>query len=112
MTLETAVSSTLSAVQEAHALDGVKNYLRIDGDYDDAAVFMCLQAAWRYVVEAVGEMDETNPTAMMLLYAITQDFYENRELMQMDIQQRKRQQYMYQSIILQLQTGLIPDEEG
>ena len=30
----------------------------------------------------------------------------------MDIQQRKRQQYMYQSIILQLQTGLIPDEEG
>ena len=36
MTLETAVSSTLSAVQEAHALDGVKNYLRIDGDYDDA----------------------------------------------------------------------------
>ncbi len=104
MTWSTAVNSTLAEVKADGKLDELKNYLRIDGDYDDAAVFMCVKAAYQYIVDAVGAVNEASPTAIILMYAITQDFYENRELMQMDIQQRKRQQYMYQSVILQLQT--------
>lgn len=104
MTWETAVASELATVQADGKLDELKTYLRIDGDYDDEAVFLCVRTAYQYIVNAVGEFDEESNTALLLLYAITQDFYENRELMQMDVQQLKRQQFMYQSMILQLQT--------
>lgn len=83
--------------------DELKDYLRIDGDYDDKVLTQCAMAAMQYIVDAVGSFDQTIPTAFMLLYAITQDFYENRELMQMDIQQRKRMEFLYAGMILQLQ---------
>lgn len=83
--------------------DEIKDYLRIDGDYDDKVLTQCATAAVQYIVDAVGVFEKTDPTAIMLMHAITQDLYENRELMQMDIQQRKRMEFLYGSMILQLQ---------
>jgi uncharacterized phage protein (predicted DNA packaging) len=82
-------------------LDKIKQYLRIDGD-DDAIVIRCALSSYRYIEDSVGEFDPDQPTAVMLLYAITQDLYDSRELMQSEQQVKKRQEYTYQSIILQL----------
>ena len=83
-------------------LDEIKQYLRIDGDDDDAIVIRCALSSYRYIEDSVGEFDPDQPTAVMLLYAIAQDLYDNRELMQSEQQVKKRQEYTYQSIILQL----------
>ncbi len=84
-------------------LDEIKSYLRIDGDYDDAVLTQCAMTALQYIINAVGLFDPTDSEMLMQLYAITQNFYEDRELMQSDIQQRKRMNYMNASMILQLQ---------
>lgn len=86
----------------AAKLEDIKSYLRIDTHDDDVNVTTCAKSAVQYIVSAVGDFDESIPTAEMLMLAITQDFYDNRELMQSDQQQKKRQMFMYQSIILQL----------
>lgn len=84
-------------------METVRSYLKLDTTDDDAVLFQCLRAAVRYVKSAVGVIPESDATADMLIYAITQNFYDNRELMQMDIQQKKAIEYSYHSIILQLQ---------
>lgn len=106
MTWTEVITALPSEILESGKLNVLKNYLKIDEDYDDPVLIACVKAAVQYVINAVGAFPEEMPTAEMLLYAITQDFYENRELMQMDIQQRKRMEYMYGSMILQLQLQL------
>ncbi len=88
-----------------------RDYLKLDTADDDAVLLQCLKAAVRYVASAVGCVPEGDPTADMLVYAITQDLYDNRELMQMDIQQKKTIEYTYRSIILQLQCRYDLDEK-
>ena len=110
MTWADILTATNAEIIEAGKLTTIKEYLKIDGDYDDAVLITCLKAAVQYVINAVGEFPEDNSTAEILLYAITQNFYENRELMQMDIQQKKRMEYTCGSIILQLQMQLGGDE--
>lgn len=105
------LDATNEEIIAANRLDDLKAYLKIDSDADDTVLILCARAAVQYVIDAVGEFPDNIQSAELLLYAIIQDFYENRELMQMDIQQRKRQQYMYQSMILQLQTALMDDTE-
>lgn len=83
-------------------LEDVKIYLRIDGDEEDALIQTMMQAGEEYIRSAVGEYDDTDPTAQVLLAAIVQNMYDNRELMQSDQQQKKRIEYTFQSIILQL----------
>jgi uncharacterized phage protein (predicted DNA packaging) len=99
------LNSTNEKILESGKLKVVKNYLKIDEDYDDPVLIACVKAAVQYIINAVGNFPEDNPAAEILLYAITQNFYENRELMQMDIQQRKRMEYTYGSLLLQLQLG-------
>ncbi len=111
MTWTEMLTASNAAILESGDLDVVKDYLKIDGDYDDPVLIRCVKAAVQYIVNAVGSFPEGDSTAEMLLYALTQDFYESRELMQMDIQQKKRMEYTYGSIILQLQTMLGGDEE-
>lgn len=84
-------------------LEQVKDYLRVDGDDDDNIIQVMMEAAKEYIVSAVGEYDEEDKTAEILFCAIVQNLYDNRELMQSDIQQRKRIEYTFGSIILQLQ---------
>ena len=83
-------------------LEDVKIYLRIDGDEEDALLRTMMQAGEEYIRSAVGEYDDDDPTAQILLAAIVQNMYDNRELMQSDKQMKKRIEYTFQSIILQL----------
>lgn len=89
----------------AFTLEEVKDYLRVDDDSDDAQLTAMMEFAKQYIINAVGEFDETNPTAVMLAKAITQDVYDHRELMQSDQQQKKSMKYVYKSMVLQLQTA-------
>lgn len=84
-------------------LEEVKEYLRVDGDDDDNIIQTMMEAAKEYIVSAVGEYNEEDKTANILFYAIVQNMYDNRELMQSDIQQKKGIEYTFKSIILQLQ---------
>ena len=84
-------------------IETVKDYLRVDGDDDDGLISLMMETAKEYIVSAVGEYDEEDKTANILFCAIVQNLYDNRELMQSDIQQRKRIEYTFGSIILQLQ---------
>lgn len=83
-------------------LEDVKIYLRIDGDEEDALLRTMMQVGEEYIRSAVGEYDDDDPTAQILLAAIVQNMYDNRELMQSDQQMKKRIEYTFQSIILQL----------
>lgn len=84
-------------------IETVKDYLRVDGDDDDGLISLMMETAKEYIVSAVGEYDEEDKTAKILFCAIVQNMYDNRELMQSDIQQRKAIEYTFKSMILQLQ---------
>lgn len=86
----------------AAKLKDICDYLRVDVGDDDTIVTQDALAAIEYIESAVGEFNADDSTAVLLMYALTQDFYDNRELMQSEQQLKKRQEYTYQSIILQL----------
>ncbi len=83
-------------------LEDIKGYLRIDGDEEDSLIQTMMEAGKEYIRSAVGEYDDRDPTAQVLLAAIVQNMYDNRELMQSEQQTKKRIEYTFQSIILQL----------
>ena len=84
------------------SLEDIKEYLRVDGDDEDRLITTMMEAGKEYIRSAVGEYDDTDQTANILLAAIVQNMYDNRELMQSDQQVKKRIEYTFQSIILQL----------
>lgn len=84
-------------------LEPIAEYLKIDMGDDDLVLINCVTAAVQYIIASVGCFPDGDAAAELLLAAMTQNFYESRELMQMDIQQRKRMEYTYGSILLQLQ---------
>lgn len=83
-------------------LEDIKEYLRVDGDDEDKLISTMMEAGKEYIRSAVGEYDDTDKTANILLAAIVQNMYDNRELMQSDQQVKKRIEYTFQSMILQL----------
>ncbi len=93
-------------------LSEICDYLRIDTGDDDTIVTADALAAIEYIESAVGTFNEDDPTAFLLLCALTQDFYDNRELMQSEQQLKKRQEYTYQSIILQLRMKYELSQDG
>ena len=103
MTWNEAINQSLADVQASGIMDEMRGYLKIDGNDDDAILFQCVKASIDYIVNAVGEFDEDSPKAVLLMYAITQDFYDNRQLMQSEIQQKMKQRESFRSVILQLQ---------
>lgn len=93
-------------------LSDICDYLRIDVGDDDSIVTADASAAIEYIESTVGEYDTEDATAFLLMCALTQDFYDNRELMQSEQQLKKRQEYTYQSIILQLRMKHELKQEG
>ena len=83
-------------------LEDIKNYLRIDGDEEDGLLRTMIDAGKEFIRSAVGEYDDTDSTAQVLLAAVVQNMYDNRELMQSEQQVKKRIEYTFQSMILQL----------
>lgn len=93
-------------------LSELKEYLRIDGDDEDGLLRRLEKAAREYIASAVGVYDETDPTAEQLLGVMVQDMYDHRQLMQSDVQEKKRMQYTYGSLLLQLQMKYESREEA
>lgn len=114
MTWAEVMTAGLAEIQEDGKLEEIKAYLRVDGEDDDVMVLTCARAAYQYVMDAVGTVDESRQTCVMLLLALTQEFYDNRTLTESEQQLKLRQSYQFQSIILQLQIqkDLDDDEEG
>ena len=83
-------------------LEDIKSYLRIDGDEEDSLLRTMIDAGQEFIRSAVGEYDDTDSTAQVLLAAVVQNMYDNRELMQSEQQVKKRIEYTFQSMILQL----------
>ena len=83
-------------------LEDIKSYLRIDGDEGDSLLRTMIDAGKEFIRSAVGEYDDTDSTAQVLLAAVVQNMYDNRELMQSEQQVKKRIEYTFQSMILQL----------
>lgn len=83
-------------------LEDIKEYLRVDGDDEDKLISTMIEAGKEYIRSAIGEYDDADKTANILLAAIVQNMYDNRELMQSDQQVKKRIEYTFQSMILQL----------
>ena len=83
-------------------LEDIKTYLRIDGDEEDGLLRTMIDAGKEFIRSAVGEYDDTDSTAQVLLAAVVQNMYDNRELMQSEQQVKKRIEYTFQSMILQL----------
>ena len=84
-------------------LSDIKSYLRVDGDDEDGLLMRMKAAAQEYIKSAVGRYDASDPTAELLLCAMVQDMYDHRQLMQSDVQEKKRIEYTYASMLLQLQ---------
>lgn len=84
-------------------LEDIKSYLRIDGDEEDSLLRTMIDDGKEFIRSAVGEYDDTDSTAQVLLAAVVQNMYDNRELMQSEQQVKKRIEYTFQSMILQLQ---------
>ena len=74
-------------------LEDIKSYLRIDGDEEDGLLRTMIDAGKEFIRSAVGEYDDTDPTAQILLAAVVQNMYDNRELMQSEQQVKKRIEY-------------------
>lgn len=83
-------------------LETIKYYLRVDGDDDDSLIQTMMDAGKEFIKSAVGEYNDTDMTARILLLAVVQNMYDNRELMQSEQQVKKRIENTFQSIILQL----------
>ena len=83
-------------------LEDIKSYLRIDGDEEDGLLRIMIDAGTEFIRSAGGEYDDTDSTAQVLLASVVQNMYDNRELMQSEQQVKKRIEYTFQSMILQL----------
>lgn len=77
MTWEAFIQSDFSDIKGDEKCEELLDYLKAEEE-DGKMVFACAKAAYEYIVSAVGSFDEDDSTAVMLLKAITQDFYDNR----------------------------------
>ncbi len=92
------------------SIDLVKDYLRIDDDADDYILSLMIDAAKEYIKDAVGKYDEQNPKMRILLFAIVQDFYENRILTVTEAA-RQRLSHVIGTIVVQLQTEELVEKD-
>lgn len=83
-----------------------KNWLRIDGNEDDALLQTLIDAAVRYIRNATGRDFEGDELAKVLALVLVADWYENRELIGKTSDQVRP---MVRGILLQLGYSY-PDE--
>lgn len=78
----------------------VKTHLRVDFNDDDALIALEQSAAEKYVENAVGNYDDTNPLARLLVLFLVGEMYKNR---QYSISVNDKTAYTVRSIVVQLQ---------
>lgn len=110
MTWTDMLSAPMAEITGSEQYALVCDYLKTEPGDDDRVLTQCIRAAVGYIVNAVGLMPEDDPSADALLLALVQNLYDDRELMQSDIQQKKSFEYTFRSFITQLQ--LVYGEEA
>lgn len=78
----------------------VKTHLRVDFDDDDTLIALEQSAAEKYVENAVGNYDDANPLARLLVLFLVGEMYKNR---QYSISVNDKTAYTVRSIVVQLQ---------
>lgn len=81
-------------------LNFVKNYLKIDFDDDDELINMLISTAKEYIINAIGNFDESKTSHKLLLLSIVANLYENRGT---NAKSNEKIAYTIKSLITQLQ---------
>lgn len=90
-------------------LEETKEWLRVDGNFEDGIIDIIRGAAETYLHNAVEvEFDNTNVLAKLYCLVVCADWYENRELIGSQVSDKVR--FTVQSIMAQLQHAYEPPE--
>lgn len=81
----------------------IKNYLRIDTDFDDEYIKLLIDVAREYVTDAVGECDETKARVKLVMLNLIATLYENRQFT-ID-KSNEKVAYAIKTMLLQLGLG-------
>lgn len=91
-------------------LEHVKEYLRIDGDYDDPMLSLLIDSAKEYLSNAGVKEQENNLYKLAITMLVTH-WYENRN-QETDARTKKVLDLGLQTIILQLKVGGLNDQSS
>ena len=90
----------------------MKSYLKVDFDDDDNFITLLMDVAREYIIDAIGECDETIARVQLLMRVIVGELYEKRVLT-FDIDNTNQKvQYVIRSIINQLSFGSFGDDDS
>ncbi len=83
-------------------LDYIKGFLKVDFSEDDDYIKLLSEVAEKYIKDAVGKCDYSDPRARLLTLVIVTELYEKRSL---TVEKAgEKVQYTIRSIITQMQT--------
>lgn len=83
----------------------MKSYLKVDFDDDDNEITLMMNVAREYIIDAVGECDETIARVQLLMRVIVGELYEKRSMTFDMNSTNEKVQYVIRSIINQLSFG-------
>ena len=83
----------------------MKSYLKVDFDDDDTFITLLMDVAREYIVDAIGECDETIARVQLLMRVIVGELYEKRSMTFDMNSTNEKVQYVIRSIINQLSFG-------
>ena len=88
----------------------MKSYLKVDYNDDDNEITLMMNVAREYIIDAIGECDETIARVQLLMRVIVAELYEKRS-MTFDINStNEKVQYVIRSIINQLSFSFGDDD--
>ena len=83
----------------------MKSYLKVDYNDDDNEITLMMNVAREYIIDAVGECDETIARVQLLMRVIVGELYEKRSMTFDMNSTNEKVQYVIRSIINQLSFG-------
>lgn len=83
----------------------MKSYLKVDFNDDDDEITLMMNVAREYIIDAVGECDETIARVQLLMRVIVGELYEKRSMTFDMNSTNEKVQYVIRSIINQLSFG-------
>ncbi len=83
----------------------MKSYLKVDFNDDDNFITLLMDVAREYIVDAIGECDETIARVKLLMRVIVAELYEKRSMTFDMNSTNEKVQYVIRSIINQLSFG-------
>ena len=83
----------------------MKSYLKVDFNDDDNFITFLMDVAREYIIDAIGECDETIARVQLLMRVIVGELYEKRSMTFDMNSTNQKVQYVIRSIINQLSFG-------